>query len=614
MRIALFSNGFPEKPDGNYAPAVIDTLLQLSQRHEIWVFALGGMRPVEKKYYRFERLHVLATGPMTLGNFVWKTAELLRYGLQLHRKQPFHLAHGIWHVGSLAATIFGKLAGCPVLLSMLGGEIVNLPELAYGAISKKHWRLVLRWCLAQADAITTGSRYYFEKISAFAPAAKEKIVLTPLGIVPDDIPLRDDGRNDKLRLLNVAALQPVKNISHVLQMVSQFRSSEWHLTIAGTGPLESELGREIERLGLQDRVHCARWQAEKHFKQQLPKYDLLFSLSSHEAQGMAMIEAAAAGLPILSTRVGVAEELAHLGSAIVFVDSPATAFANFQQCLQNLPSLQQQALTTAPRVRAEYNLVRTVRRFEELYQQLGIERTMRWYQTPLPLGMKLRRKIRPLLFRLVMPALNHQIKKNKDTAVDGLKLRTDKEVFHPKYFFSSKLLGRYLASRVSSNQKVLDMGTGSGVIGIMAAKRNAQVVAVDVNPAAVELANENASLHNLNGRWRCMESGLFARLDSKEKFDWVVFNPPYFPGLVQRPEDAAWYAGDDYETIDRFLAQAENFLKANGKIILILTSDMPLTMLHEKFQNHGYRVVAHQAEPHLFEIFHLVELQPVDGE
>jgi release factor glutamine methyltransferase len=234
-------------------------------------------------------------------------------------------------------------------------------------------------------------------------------------------------------------------------------------------------------------------------------------------------------------------------------------------------------------------------------------------QTSMSVSIKLRRKIRPLLFRLLWPALNHHLKKNADTKVAGLKLRTDMEVFHPKYFFSSKILGRYLAVKVLPNEKVLDMGTGSGVIGIMAAKRGAQVLAVDINPAAVALADENARLHHLTDRWCCRTSDLFVRVDPTEKFDWIAFNPPYFPQPARRPQDAAWHAGKNYETIDRFLSEAKSFLKTSGRIVMILSSDMPLDFLQDKFQHCGYHLAAHDSKPHLFEIFHLVQLQASGG-
>jgi release factor glutamine methyltransferase len=174
----------------------------------------------------------------------------------------------------------------------------------------------------------------------------------------------------------------------------------------------------------------------------------------------------------------------------------------------------------------------------------------------MPVSMKLRRTIRPLVFRLVLPILRHRLKKNADTELEGMKLRTNLDVFHPKYFFSSRILGGYVAECVERNHRVLDMGTGSGLVGIMAAKRGAQVLAVDINPAAVTLANENAFRQNLNGHWRCVESDLFARLDPVDRFDW----------------------------------------------------DMPLASLDGRFQRHGYRVVDHQSRRHLFEIFHLLQL------
>ncbi|MGH7492197.1 MAG: methyltransferase [bacterium] len=236
-----------------------------------------------------------------------------------------------------------------------------------------------------------------------------------------------------------------------------------------------------------------------------------------------------------------------------------------------------------------------------------------WHQSKMPLRMKSLRKIRPLLFRLVLPILHYRVKKNADTTVAGLQLGTSSQVFHPKYFFSSKILARYLATLIGARQKLLDMGTGSGVIGIMAAKHGAEVLAVDLNPSAVALAIANARRHGLHGHWRCLQSDLFAHLDPAERFDWIVFNPPYFPNRVQRPAQAAWHAGENYETIERFLAQAQSFLVPHGKIVLILSSDMPLSLLHDKFRHCGYDVIAHAAKPHLFEIFHLLQLQRSDG-
>jgi release factor glutamine methyltransferase len=401
----------------------------------------------------------------------------------------------------------------------------------------------------------------------------------------------------------------VKNIALVLQTVRSLESRGWHLSIAGTGPIEAQVRQEIAQYGLEEFVHLAGWQPVHIFKQQLPAYDLLVSLSSHEAQGMAMIESAAAGLPILATRVGVAEELADIGAAVVFVDKPEDAAAALASSLQRLPDLQQQARTAAGKIRAAYDLSVTTPRFEAIYERVAHTQTASWHQVRLPLIMKLRRTVRPLTFRLALPMLKHRLKRNADTELEGMRLRTNVDVFHPKYFFSSRILGGYLADCVGTNQRVLDMGTGSGVVGIMAAKRGAQVMAVDVNPAAVTLANENALLQNLNGQWRCVESDLFTRLDPIERFDWIAFNPPFFTGPVRRPADAAWYAGDNFETIERFLSQARSFLEENGRIVLIMSSDMPLDSMDGRFQHHGYRVAAHQCRPHVFEIFHLIQLQ-----
>ena len=115
---------------------------------------------------------------------------------------------------------------------------------------------------------------------------------------------------------------------------------------------------------------------------------------------------------------------------------------------------------------------------------------------------------------------------------------------------------------------VLDMGTGSGMQAVVAArkKETKKVLAVDINPLAIEEARKK--IKNPKIKWEA--SDLFQNV--KEKFDTIIFNPPYLPedALVK---DLALDGGKKgYEIIERFLKNVNNHLKPKGIILMVFSS------------------------------------------
>ena len=120
---------------------------------------------------------------------------------------------------------------------------------------------------------------------------------------------------------------------------------------------------------------------------------------------------------------------------------------------------------------------------------------------------------------------------------------------------------------------VLDMGTGSGILAIAAAREGCSVTAVDINPDAIEFAKKAAEKENLKINF--ILSDLFEKV--KRKFDLIVFNPPYVKTEDSETRDMqsiAWDGGPDgLQVINRFLSQVRDHLNASGKILLLVSSN-----------------------------------------
>ncbi|MCD6547161.1 MAG: methyltransferase [Nanoarchaeota archaeon] len=114
---------------------------------------------------------------------------------------------------------------------------------------------------------------------------------------------------------------------------------------------------------------------------------------------------------------------------------------------------------------------------------------------------------------------------------------------------------------------VLDMGTGTGIQAFAAAPKAKKVIAVDANPEAIEYC-KNAVHVFKNIEFRV--SDLFSNVP--EKFDVIIFNPPYLPESKFDKEIDVTGGKEGWETIERFLKEAKKHLNKNGKILMVFSS------------------------------------------
>jgi release factor glutamine methyltransferase len=199
------------------------------------------------------------------------------------------------------------------------------------------------------------------------------------------------------------------------------------------------------------------------------------------------------------------------------------------------------------------------------------------------------------LFRLAYafwrPWLKRRLGRVVVETVEGEPLVVLPRVFNPAVFRSGRFLARTLATAPElvpgdGDSRALDLGTGSGVGAVFAVRRGWDVVAVDVNPDAVRCARINALLHGLEERIEAREGDLFAPV-AGERFDLVLFNPPYFPGEARDALDAAWRGRG---VLERFAAGLPEALTPGGRALVVFSSDGDEDALLALLEGNGLRV------------------------
>lgn len=150
---------------------------------------------------------------------------------------------------------------------------------------------------------------------------------------------------------------------------------------------------------------------------------------------------------------------------------------------------------------------------------------------------------------------------------------------------TSDLLGAAVLAEVRSSDRVLDMGTGSGVNAILAASRSSNVVAVDINPKAVAAAYENARRNNVGARITMLESDVFENVTGT--FDLIIFDPP-FRWFAPRDEFELGTTDAEYQALRAFFRGAPGRLAPGGRILLFFGTSGDIEFLSTLIAESGF--------------------------
>jgi release factor glutamine methyltransferase len=172
----------------------------------------------------------------------------------------------------------------------------------------------------------------------------------------------------------------------------------------------------------------------------------------------------------------------------------------------------------------------------------------------------------------------------RDITFMGLRLHISENVMPLDDSEDGDPYHRAVASEVGPGLRVLDMGTGSGVSALLAARAGSDVVAVDVNPEAVECARANADRNGLGERITFVHGDLFRGVE--KDFDLMIFDPP-FRWFEPRDMLERSHTDADYRTLTRFMSESPARLRNGGRIIMNFGTSGDLDYLRELIEQTG---------------------------
>ena len=223
-------------------------------------------------------------------------------------------------------------------MSVLGGELARIPDIGYGAALGRGGRWTVGVSFRGADLVTAGSSTALAAILERRP--ERPVALLPLGVDttvfrpadPAEAETADAeraGRPARQTILFAGSLEPVKDPAAMLRVFGRLASDRpgLDLVLVGDGRLRPGLEASIAGTALAGRVRFAGQLRRDEMPALYRSATVLAVTSRHEGQSMVAVEAAASGLPVVGTRVGVLPDLGDGATTVPVGDEAGLADA-----------------------------------------------------------------------------------------------------------------------------------------------------------------------------------------------------------------------------------------------------------------------------------------------
>lgn len=333
--------GTSASPQGNRARYAVHCFRYAPRAWQLIAHQPGGI-PVALRRRRW--LLLLLPG-FLLGMFLacWRLARRV------------DVVHANWTATGAVAGLAGRLAGTPVLTTLRGSDVARLER-------SRLDRALLALCVRTNARLICVSEAIAQQVAAVLPATKQLLSVIPNGVDEQFLAVERPGPNAisaPLRLLAVGNLVAGKSMDLIIEALHLAGArSEARLTIVGEGPQHSNLEALASRLNLGGRVRLEGAQPPETIPGHMAEADVLVLASRSEGRPNAVLEAMAAGLPVIASRIpGVTEIVRDGETGLLFDCGDAQALAGCVLRLEGDPALRRHLGAAGRRYIVEHGLL-----------------------------------------------------------------------------------------------------------------------------------------------------------------------------------------------------------------------------------------------------------------
>jgi release factor glutamine methyltransferase len=196
-----------------------------------------------------------------------------------------------------------------------------------------------------------------------------------------------------------------------------------------------------------------------------------------------------------------------------------------------------------------------------------------------------RKSIKHIASLILIPIVRWYLRKERTYTYQGTRIIVSPGVFHPGFFSSTGFVLEFLKEQPLTGKTLLELGCGTALVSIIAAKSGANVLATDLSLAAIANAKRNILENQV--RVDVLRSDLFSKID-KRPFDWIIINPPYYARTPRNEAELAWNCGENFEYFRQLFNELGNFIHENSTIAMVLTKGCDLQKIFAIAGENGF--------------------------
>lgn len=281
----------------------------------------------------------------------------------LQRNDVTHLHNHIAKASCTVAMLVNALSGVPYSFTIHGPDIFFEPM---------HWRIDEK--VARAQFVACISHFCRSQVMCFAaPEHWSRLHIVHCGVDPDRYSDDGVGRETGTRLLFVGRLAGVKGVPVLLQALARLKTQHpaLQLTLIGDGPERPRIEAEAKALGLGDNTRFLGYQSQDAVAEALQQSDLFVLPSFAEGLPVVLMEAMAAALPVVTTRIAGVPELVQDGeSGLLVAPGDVDALSTALETLVSDPKRRaRMGRAGREKVCAEFDIMTEARKLSALFRQ-----------------------------------------------------------------------------------------------------------------------------------------------------------------------------------------------------------------------------------------------------
>lgn len=358
----------------------------LPSKIDVSVIAPASVDPDDELQAKRYQLHFIRYGPRRWQKLAHQPGGIL-VALKQHKMMYFllpvfivsmfiqcvrasrhtDLIHANWSINGLVAGFAGLVTGIPVVTTLRGSDINNIKTSIFLDI-------IMRCCLVLSSRVIAVSDAILQKLSCDYPIYCNKLLMVPNGVDLEllQLPLEKQ-KKQKCQLLVIGNIVPNKGVSLIVDALYLLSDKKLSLNIIGDGVEKEKIKADVVRYGLSSAIKFFRFLPPQDIVKELRHADILILSSYKEGRPNVVLEAMAAGVPVIASDIeGVRELIKNDVNGLLFEPGNSQELSRRIDQLQNDLGLRLRLARTARKFIVDNGLLwpRTGQLYAELYEDI----------------------------------------------------------------------------------------------------------------------------------------------------------------------------------------------------------------------------------------------------